>query len=238
MTFDLTPEQQAVREAAAAFARERLQGAAAEIDRVGEVPAVLARDATALVDRSADRLALALVIEEIAAASAAVAMMAGAGGGGAATLGLAGLRGGAALPETPRSHLVLAGIALGLGRAGLETALAELRRSPSHPDTGVERPHWLIADTATDLEAARLATWKAALAGAGDEQASIALARLLASQAARRAVEAAIRVEGRTALKPGSLLERLLRDVHAVALLLGTEDDQRAAAAEGLLPPT
>ena len=62
------------------------------------------------------------------------------------------------------------------------------------------------------------------------------MARLMASGAAQRTVDAALRVAGPAGYQAGTLLERLARDVRAVALLLGTEEQQRAQAAEGLLP--
>ena len=90
-----------------------------------------------------------------------------------------------------------------------------------------------MADVATDLEAARLLTYRAAGTKA---TADIALARLLASAAAQRAVDAAVRVAGASALAEGSALERLARDVRVLSVLLGTEERHRTIAAEGLLP--
>jgi alkylation response protein AidB-like acyl-CoA dehydrogenase len=62
------------------------------------------------------------------------------------------------------------------------------------------------------------------------------MARLTASRAAQHAVDAALRMTGADGLREGAMLERLARDVRAVALLLGTEEDQRAAVAAGVLP--
>ena len=89
-----------------------------------------------------------------------------------------------------------------------------------------------------DLEAARLLTRSAARVVDSNQvgQASIAIARLMASSAARTAVDAAVRIAGPRGYREGSLLERLTRDVRAISLLLGTEEDHRSLAAEELLP--
>jgi alkylation response protein AidB-like acyl-CoA dehydrogenase len=148
-------------------------------------------------------------------------------------LTMTGLRGARDVEQSERGHLVLAAVALGIGTAATGAALDELRRSKATPGEDVEKPHWVIADVATDLEAARLLTYKAARSGAA---ADVGLARLMASSAAARAVDAALRVIGPAALAEGHLIERLARDVRALSVLAGTEEDQRAMAAEGLLP--
>ena len=230
MNFELSAEQAAVRDRARAFAGAA-RARAAEIDQAGVIPAPLVRDARALCD--ADPLPLAVVIEQIATASAALAIAAAASEKPAPTLDLSGLRGAPALASEPRSQLVLAAVALGIGRAALEVSIEELRQSTVTPGADVEKPHWVVADAATEIDAARLLTHKAARTMA---DADVAIARLMATAAADRAVDAALRVAGSDALKQGSALERLARDVRAVALILGTEENQRAVAADALFP--
>jgi alkylation response protein AidB-like acyl-CoA dehydrogenase len=203
---------------------------AATIDRDAAVPADVARDARALI--SDDSVATVVVVEEMAAASAAVASTVVSAAGGDA-IGLSGLRGARTLEDSPRTQLVLAGVALGIGRGAVDAAIAELRRAASTPGADVEKPHWAVADVATDLDAARVLTYKAAQTAS---DADIAMARLTASAAAMRAVDVAVRVIGTAALVDGNVIERLSRDVRAIAVLLGTEEDQRAVAAEQLLP--
>jgi alkylation response protein AidB-like acyl-CoA dehydrogenase len=228
MTFELSSESLARRDRARAFA-DIVRPRAAEIDRLAALPAELSGELAAFA--SDDALTTVVMVEEIAVASAAVAVSQVAGPSGR-VLGLSGLRGASALDDTPRAQLALAGIALGVGRAAAESALAEIRQSTGTAPA-VEKPQWLMADVATDLDAARLLTYKAAgTMATGD----IALARLLASAAAQRAVDAAVRVTGASALAEGSALERLARDVRVLSVLLGTEEDHRAVAAEALLP--
>lgn len=228
MMFELSPEQVAARDKARAFAGT-LAGQAAEIDASAVVPADVAREVTAM---SAGHLStLVLAVEEIAAASPAAATSAVAASGGSA-LAMTGLRGAFAVEASTRGHLALAAVALGIGRAAVEAALRELRDAAAGA-RDVEKPHWVVADAATELDAARLLTYKAAQTGA---DADVALARLMASAAAARAVDAAVRVVGQGSLMQGSEVERLARDVRAVSVLVGTEEDQRTVAAEGLLP--
>jgi alkylation response protein AidB-like acyl-CoA dehydrogenase len=149
-----------------------------------------------------------------------------------------GLRGASLPADTPAAQLGLAATALGLGQAAINHALSELRQTPVPDSGGSEKPHWILADAATDLEAARLLARSAAQVLESNQggQASIAIARLMASSAARTAVDAAVRIAGPQGYRDGSLLERLARDVRTISLLLGTEEDQRSRAADELLP--
>jgi hypothetical protein len=231
MTFELSAEHLALRDRARAVAAV-VKDAASEIDRTAAVSAEMIQEAAAVC--GGDPLGLVVGVEELAAASAAVAICAARRpSSSAAPFGLAGLRGAAALDESPRSQLVLTATALGIARSAVERALDEIRQTGAVAGADVEKPHWVVADTATEVEAARLLTYKAARTAS---DADIALARLMASSAAQRAVDTALRVAGPKALQEGSVLERLSRDVRAVALVLGTEERQRAVAAEGLLP--
>lgn len=228
MMFEFSADHAAVRDRARVFAAT-LRARAAQIDQSASVPDEVVSAVRAI--GSGDLLATVIAVEEIAAASAAAAVtLAGDGG---QPMGLVGLRGAPALEDTPRAQLVLAAVALGVGRAALEAALAAVKAAGEGAGGDTEKPHWVVADVATELDAARLLTYKAARSTA---ETDIALARLLASGAAQRTVDAALRVVGPPALEPGSTLERLVRDVRAVALVRGTEEDQRATAAQTLLP--
>jgi hypothetical protein len=231
MTFELSVEHLALRDKARALAAA-VRDRASEIDRAAAVPAAMIQEAASLC--GGDALGLVVAVEELATASAAVAICAAARpSAGTALFGLAGLRGAVALDDSPRSQLVLAATALGVARSALDGALDEIRQTGAVAGADVEKPHWVVADTATEVEGARLLTYKAARTAS---DADVALARLMASGAAQRTVDVALRVAGPKALQEGSVLERLSRDVRAVALVLGTEERQRAVAAEGLLP--
>jgi hypothetical protein len=229
MTFELSPKHTEVRDNARGLAHE-IATTAREIDRTAVVPASLAERGHALTEK--DLLSLVVWVEEVAVVSAAVALGAASAAGGEA-LRLAGLRGAVETASTSRGQIALAATALGIGRAALNEAVTELRRVATQPSGDAEKPQWVAADVATELDAARLMTYKAALTGT---ESDIAVARLLACAAASRAVDAAVRILGAAALTQDSPIERLTRDVRAIAVLNGSEEDQRAAAAAGLLP--
>jgi alkylation response protein AidB-like acyl-CoA dehydrogenase len=228
MTFQLSDEHAAVRDKARAYA-ETLQRQAADIDRTAKLPDGMAREVRAMT--AGDALAMVVTVEEIAAVSAAVAAHAAAATD-AIALGSSGLRGAPEPEASPRAHLVLAAVALGLGRASLHAALAELRQSRP-AGTDIERPHWVVSDLATEIDAARLLTYKAAHTM---NETDVAMARLMATAAAARAAEGAVRILGAEAVNAGHVIERVSRDVRTVSVVLGTEEDQRAVAADGLFP--
>ncbi len=238
MTFELSSSHQDVRDRARAFATDQVQPRAGEIDRAAAVPSALATAAMALTKEAANALGRTIVVEELAVASGAVALAALTDAAGAKLTDSPGLRGGPLPADSPGNQLCLSAVAIGLGQAAINHAVTELRQAPTPGATGAEKPHWIVADAATDLEAARLLTRSAAqvvdsrLGG----QASIAIARLMSSSAARTAVDAAVRIAGPEGYRDGSLLERLSRDVCAISLLLGTEEDHRSRAADELLP--
>jgi alkylation response protein AidB-like acyl-CoA dehydrogenase len=228
MTFELSAEHAAVRDTARAYAESTREQAAA-IDRAAQVPEGLTREVRALAP--GDALGLIVAVEEIAVVSAALATHVAAATSGAA-LRLSGLRGAVELDRSPRAQLALAGVALGLGRAALEAGVAALRQSGTAGGE-IEKPHWVVSDVATEIEAARLLTYKAARTCS---DADVAVARLMATAAAARAAEAAVRIVGSDAIGEGHPIERVSRDVRALSVLLGTEEEQRAIAADRLFP--
>jgi acyl-CoA dehydrogenase len=95
----------------------------------------------------------------------------------------------------------------------------------------------VVADAATEAEAARMLTLNAAQQlNDAKADAFAAMAKLAATRAAQQAVDAALRIAGVEAVTRGTLLERLTRDVRALSLVMGTEEDLRATAAQALLP--
>lgn len=237
MTFDLSPEQLTLRDEARAFATTRVAPAAAAIDEAGEAPADLVTDTAALVARAGGPLEQALVIEELAATGAGLAAAVAIGAGHD---GFPGLRGARAVQPgfaDARVRLMTSALALGLARTALEAAEDVCRRAGERPGGAAdERPHWALADAATEMDAARLLVWQAAqvMGRKPDAQIEMALAQTLAIGAAERAVAAALRIVGPDAYKQGTLLERASRDVRTLAFIAGTEDEHRAVAAQAL----
>ena len=94
-----------------------------------------------------------------------------------------------------------------------------------------------LADTATDLDAARLLVLKAAAARDRQERCTLeaAMAKLAAAEAARRAADRALRLLAAAAYERGSTAERLLRDARAAEIGQGTSAVQRMTIAAELL---
>ena len=151
-----------------------------------------------------------------------------AGTGGATATPLAGLEGSeaalAAIPETgkTRARLIAAAVALGIGRAAIAHAIASMKKTGVKPGPDETAPHWVFADGATDVAAARVLTYSAAQMLDRNEAADdvVARAHAFAAKAAQIAVDAAIRVEGAAGYSKGSLLERLSRDARTLQVIL------------------
>ena len=95
----------------------------------------------------------------------------------------------------------------------------------------------MLADSATELAAARLLTWKAADAKDRQEHAAFeaSMAKLAASEAAHRAADRAMQVLASAGYRRGSVVERLFRDVRATEIYQGTSEAQRMIIAEQIL---
>lgn len=241
MTFDFTPEQQALANRARETAASIGEAVAHAIDTLGAVAddvshALTAQSLTALFKQGA--VHAAIVIEELATASAGLGAHVGFSsaldGNTQSTVvpqSLAGLRsselslarvevGGESAKL--KGRLVAAAVALGIGRAAIAHAIASMKRTGVKPGPDETAPHWAFADGATDVAAARLLTYSAAQVfdRGEDAQTLIARAHAFAAAAAQRAVDAAIRVEGTAGYSKGGLLERLSRDARTLQVIL------------------
>lgn len=141
---------------------------------------------------------------------------------------------GATVPIMTRVRILMAAVGLGIGRRALGDALAAAK-SARTAAAGEQTVQGLLADAATDLDAARLMTWKAASASALS-LADASLAKLMATAAAQRAVERATQVVGADSFRQEHILARLARDVRALELFAGRTEALRAAAAAEILP--
>lgn len=242
MTFELSSEQLELQARARAVS-QHLVPLAATVDQDAAIPADL--NLGLLLGANASPLDLIVVVEELASVSAAVAAAVGLGSPTppAASEEWPGLRGlgevAVASPDgAARQALVLAAVAVGIGRAAIEHAVAEMRASGDRPSGNADdRPHWVLADAATEVEGARLLTMKAAQGvAAGNGLADARLAKLFAAEVAGRAVDAALRILGPAGYRRGTVLERLTRDARTVALLGGTAETDRASVADATLP--
>ena len=133
----------------------------------------------------------------------------------------------------------IAAQALGIGAAAIDEAIrfAKVRHTFGKPIASYEAVQWMLADVATELEAARLLTWKAADAKDRQERSRVesSMAKLAASEAAHRAADRAMQILASEGYRRGSVSERLFRDVRATEIYQGTSEAQRLIIASELL---
>jgi alkylation response protein AidB-like acyl-CoA dehydrogenase len=133
-------------------------------------------------------------------------------------------------------RIAIAAQALGIGDMAIAEAIAFARRRHTfgQPIANYEAIQWMLADVATELEAARMLTWKAATARDTQERVRLesSMAKLAASEAAHRATDRAMQIMASEGYRRGSLIERLFRDVRATEIYQGTSEAQRMIIAQ------
>jgi alkylation response protein AidB-like acyl-CoA dehydrogenase len=136
-------------------------------------------------------------------------------------------------------RIAIAAQALGIGQAALDQALAYARERVVFGQTlgEFQAVQFQLADLATDLEAARVLTWRAADGRGRQSRVSVeaAMAKLQASEAAHRAADRAMQILASAGYRRGSTIERLFRDVRAAEIYQGTSEVQRMIIAEAIL---
>ena len=135
-------------------------------------------------------------------------------------------------------RVAIAAQALGIGQAALDQAVAhaKTREQFGRPIAHFEAIQWMIADTATELDAARMLMWKAATIKQRSDDGLIesSMAKLAASEAAHRAADKAMQVLASAGYRRGSVAERLFRDARAAEIYQGTSEAQRMIIAKRL----
>jgi alkylation response protein AidB-like acyl-CoA dehydrogenase len=136
-------------------------------------------------------------------------------------------------------RVAIAAQALGIGEAALAEAIehAKHRVQFGKPIANYQAIQWMLADIATELEAARLLTLKAAAAKDLQEKSALeaSMAKLAASEAAHKAADKAMQILASAGYRRGSVVERLFRDVRATEIYQGTSEAQRMIIAARLL---
>jgi butyryl-CoA dehydrogenase len=139
-------------------------------------------------------------------------------------------------------RVAIAAQALGIGEASLAEALAysKERQTFGQPIATYQAVQWMLADMATELQAARLLTWKAADAKERQERITFeaSMAKLAASEAAHKAADKAMQIFASAGYRRGSVVERLFRDVRATEIYQGTSEAQRMIIAAHVLSRT
>ena len=133
----------------------------------------------------------------------------------------------------------IASQAVGIARASLEDALAYVgeRRTFGKAIVQHQAIQFKLSDMATEIDAARLLTWRAAtLKDAGVRHSTeAAMAKLFASEVATRASHQAIQIFGGNGYVEDYPVERHYRDARITEIYEGTSEIQRLVIAGSLL---
>lgn len=145
-------------------------------------------------------------------------------------IGLAGL-------DTGR--IGIAAQALGIAQGALEEAIkyAKQRRQFNTPIGNHQQIQAMLADMATQVEAARLLVYRAAYlrdSGVNFSQAS-AMAKLFASETASKVTDSAVQIHGGYGYSKEFAVERYFRDARVTRIYEGTSEIHRLVIARGLL---
>jgi butyryl-CoA dehydrogenase len=136
----------------------------------------------------------------------------------------------------------MAAMAVGIGRGCLEESLAYARKRQAfdQPIANFQAIQWMLADMATELDAARLLVRRAALLR--DHGKSFAqeasMAKLYASEAAMRASIKAVQIHGGYGYTRAFPVERYMREAKLCEIGEGTSEIQRMIIARELLSET
>jgi alkylation response protein AidB-like acyl-CoA dehydrogenase len=139
--------------------------------------------------------------------------------------------------EIGRVNVAARGV--GLGQRALELALAysQQRRTFGKPIAEHQAIQFKLADMATQVEAARLLTLRAARLKDAGERSDLeaGMAKLFASEAAHRCVEESFRIHGGYGYSKEYEIERLYRDAPLLLIGEGTSEIQRMVIGKKLL---
>jgi acyl-CoA dehydrogenase len=131
--------------------------------------------------------------------------------------------------------------AVGMAQRALDEALAYARRREAlgRPIADQQIIRAKLAAMATDLAAARLLVYRAALTRDRGGEARVTLesaqAKLFATEAAQRIIDAAVQIHGGAGVTKGSDVERLYRAIRALRIYEGTSEIQHLVIASQLL---
>ncbi len=133
----------------------------------------------------------------------------------------------------------IAAQALGIARAGFEAAraYAKDRKAFGQPIAGFQAIQFMLADMATDIDAARLLIWRAAaLKDRGVRfSAEAAMAKLFASEMAERVTSKGIQIHGGLGYMRECDAERHWRDSRITEIYEGTSEIQRIVISSAVL---
>ncbi|HET9530582.1 MAG TPA: acyl-CoA dehydrogenase family protein [Blastocatellia bacterium] len=130
--------------------------------------------------------------------------------------------------------------AVGLAWRAMDEAVGYAKRRVQfgRPIAEFQATQMKLAEMATDLDAARLLVYRAAWKkdnGAARVTREAAMAKLFATEAAQRIIDAAVQIHGGTGVVVGSRVEQLYREVRALRIYEGTSEIQKLVIASQML---
>jgi butyryl-CoA dehydrogenase len=144
-----------------------------------------------------------------------------------------------ALSTLDGGRIGIAAQATGIAQGAFEHALAyaQQRKAFGHPIADFQAIQFMLADMATEIDAARLlvrkAAWKQDTGARFSMEASIA--KLFASELATRATHKAIQIHGGNGYSREYPVERMYRDARITEIYEGTSEIQRLVIAAAVL---
>jgi len=154
-------------------------------------------------------------------------------------LGEEGLGFRVAMKALDGGRIGIAAQAVGIARAAYQASIAYARERKSFgvPIGQHQMVQWMLADMATQLDAARLLTWRAAALKDRGEPYGVAaaMAKLYASETAMKVTTDAIQVHGGYGYIKEYPVERFFRDAKITQIYEGTSQIQKLVIARQLL---
>ncbi len=145
-----------------------------------------------------------------------------------------------AMKTFERTRTGVAALSVGNARAAYETALewSKNRIQFGKPVSANQGVSFMLADMATEVEAARLVTWYSAWAyDTGSKQKNMlsAMAKLYASDVAMKVTTDAVQVMAGEGYSTDYLVEKMMRDAKLCQIYEGTNQIQRLVIGKGIL---
>lgn len=130
--------------------------------------------------------------------------------------------------------------AIGMARRAMDETLARVtqRRLFGKPMAQLESVQTKLADMALDLESGALLVYRAAWTRdkvGGRVSREVALAKLGATEAAQRVIDAAVQLFGGRGVARGCIVEQLYRDIRPLRIYEGASEVQKLVIARALL---
>jgi butyryl-CoA dehydrogenase len=144
-----------------------------------------------------------------------------------------------ALATLDGGRIGIAAQALGIGAHALDraTRYSMERIAFGEPIAELQAIQWMLADSVTELDAARLLTYRAAVKKDSGERYSVeaSTAKLVASRAAVSVADRAVQIHGGYGYVKEYSVERCYRDAKITEIYEGTSEIQRVVIARNLL---